>query len=409
MQTDIRRTRRMLTKFVFLAAVLVVVTCEHEDDTLLAKAHNQFAVNLLKHLATQDLTSNVFFSPTSIAAAFGMAYAGARGSTEAELGSVLGHTAVGLTDRARVLAAYKNLLQLAASRNVTLDVANMVLAQNGLPVNDNYKQQLREVFDAEIRSADFVNEGPRVAAEVNAWVREKTRGNISGILPEGQSLNIILFILNAVFFKGTWVTKFDAADTVNKPFFNLGTTEVSKPSMHLRTSLPHTRVDALHASALEIPYQGGKFSMVVVLPDTPTGLQALRDGLSLAALDDLGNNVYRKDVVLRLPKFEMSHTYNLVTAMKALGLNAVFGDSADFSGISNGSQVRVSDAVHKAAIEVNEEGTVAAAVTGLSIRPVPAANVPPPPVLFTVDRPFLYYIREKNTNRILFIGEVQRL
>ncbi|KAH7964965.1 hypothetical protein HPB49_002710 [Dermacentor silvarum] len=338
-----------------------------------------------------------------------MAYAGARGSTEAEIGSVLGHTAVGLTDRARVLAAYKNLLQLAASPNVTLDVANMVLAQNGLPVNDNYKQQLREVFDAEIRSADFVNEGPRIAAAVNAWVREKTRGNISGILPEGQLLNIILFILNAVFFKGTWVTKFDAADTVNKPFFNLGTTEVSKPSMHLRTRLPHTRVDALHASALEIPYQGGKFSMVVMLPDTSTGLQALRDGLSVAALDDLGNNLYRKDVVLRLPKFEMSHTYNLVTAMKALGLNAVFGDSADFSGISNGSQVRVSDAVHKAAIEVNEEGTVVAAVTALSIRPVPAANVPPPPVLFTVDRPFLYYIREKNTNRILFIGEVQSL
>ncbi|KAH7964966.1 hypothetical protein HPB49_002711 [Dermacentor silvarum] len=399
----------MLTKFVFLAAVFVVVNCEHDDDTLLAKAHNQFAVNLLKHLATQDPSSNVFFSPTSIAAAFGMAYAGAQGSTEAELGSVLGHTAVGLTDRARVLSAYKNLLQLAASSNVTLDVANMVLAQNGLSVNDSYKQQLREVFDAELRSADFVNEGPRVAAEVNAWVREKTRGKISGILPEGQSLNIVLFILNAVFFKGTWVTKFDAADTANKPFFNLGTTEVSKPAMHLSARFPHTRIDALHASALEIPYLGDKFSMVVMLPDTPTGLQALRDGLSVATLEDLGSNLYRKDVVLRLPKFEMSLTYNLVPAMKALGLNAVFGGSANFSGIAEGLQVRISDAVHKAAIEVTEEGTVAAAVTGLSFVAASALNLPPPPVLFTVDRPFLYYIRDKITNHILFIGEVHSL
>ncbi|XP_049517157.1 intracellular coagulation inhibitor 3 isoform X2 [Dermacentor silvarum] len=399
----------MLTKFVFLVAVFVVVNCEHDDDTLLAKAHNQFAVNLLKHLATQDPSSNVFFSPTSIAAAFGMAYAGARGSSEAELGSVLGHTAVGLTDRARVLAAYRSLLQLSASPNVTLDVANMVLAQSGFPITDNYKQQLREVFDAELRSADFVNEGPSVAAEVNAWVRDKTRGKISGILPEGRPLDIVLFILNAVYFKGTWVTKFDVAKTVNKPFFNLGTTEVSKPAMHLRNRLPHTRVDALHASALEIPYLGGKFSMVVMLPDTPTGLQTLRDGLSVATLEDLGSNLRTKDVILQMPKLEMSLSYNLVAAMKALGLNTPFGGSADFSGITEGTPVHISDAVHKVAVEVNEEGTVAAAVTGLSIVPISALNSPPPPVLFTVDRPFLYYIRDKNTNRILFIGEVHSL
>ncbi|XP_065310629.1 iripin-2-like [Dermacentor albipictus] len=399
----------MLAKFAFLAATLVVVACEHDDDALLAKAHNQLAVNLLKQLAIRDPSANVFFSPTSIAAAFGMAYAGARGSSENELGSVLGHTAVGLTDRARVLSAYKNLLQLAASPNVTLDVANMVLAQNGLPVTDNYKQQLRDVFDAELRLADFANEGPSVAAEVNAWVRDKTRGKISGILPEGQPLNIILFILNAVFFKGTWVTKFDVADTVNKPFFNLGTTEVSKPAMHLSTRLSHTRIDALHASAVEIPYQGGKFSMVVVLPDTPTGLRALREGLSVAILEELGRNLHRKDVVLRLPKFEMSLTYNLVPAMQALGLNAVFGSSADFSGITEGTPVHISDAVHKAAVEVNEEGTVAAAVTGLHIVAASSLNAPPPPVLFTVDRPFLYYIRDQNTNRILFIGEVHIL
>ncbi|XP_049517159.1 intracellular coagulation inhibitor 3 isoform X4 [Dermacentor silvarum] len=399
----------MLTKFVFLVAVFVVVNCEHDDDTLLAKAHNQFAVNLLKHLATQDPSSNVFFSPTSIAAAFGMAYAGARGSSEAELGSVLGHTAVGLTDRARVLAAYKSLLQLSVSPNVTLDVANMVLAQSGFPITDNYKQQLREIFDAELRSADFMNEGPSVAAEVNAWVRDKTRGKISGILPEGRPLDIVLFILNAVYFKGTWVTKFDVAKTVNKPFFNLGTTEVSKPAMHLRNRLPHTRVDALHASALEIPYLGGKFSMVVMLPDTPTGLQTLRDGLSVATLEDLGSNLRTKDVILQMPKLEMSLSYNLVAAMKALGLNTPFGGSADFSGITEGTPVHISDAVHKVAVEVNEEGTVAAAVTGLSIVPISALNSPPPPVLFTVDRPFLYYIRDKNTNRILFIGEVHSL
>ncbi|KAL1447887.1 hypothetical protein MTO96_044193 [Rhipicephalus appendiculatus] len=119
--------------------------------------------------------------------------------------------------------------------------------------------------------------------------------------------------------------------------------------------------------------------------------------------------MYMTDVVLRLPKFEISQRYNLVPAMEALGLNVVFGRSADFSRIVDGKRVHISDAVHQPAVEVNEEGTVAAAVTGLSIRPTLAVYIPPPPVLFTVDHPFLYYIRDKNSNRIFFVGEVHSL
>ncbi|KAL1481140.1 hypothetical protein MTO96_050430 [Rhipicephalus appendiculatus] len=119
--------------------------------------------------------------------------------------------------------------------------------------------------------------------------------------------------------------------------------------------------------------------------------------------------MYRTNVVLRLPKFEMSQRYNLVPAMEALGLHVVFGRSADFSRIVDGELVHISDAVHKAAVEINEEGTVAAAVTGLFISATSSVNGPPPPVLFTVDHPFLYYIRDKNNNRIIFVGEVHRL
>ncbi|XP_075545350.1 iripin-8-like [Dermacentor variabilis] len=399
----------MLAKFVLLASVLAVAHCETDDNTLLARAHNQFGVNLLKYLAAQQPSSNVFFSPTSISAAFGMAYVGARGNSEAELHSVFGHTALGLTGRDRVLAAYKNLLELSTSPNVTLDVANMVLAQVGFPISESYKQQLREIFDADVRSADFHGDGPRVAAEVNAWVRGKTRGKISGILPEGEPLDIVLFILNAVYFKGTWATTFNTRETVDKPFFNLGTNEVSKPAMHLRTRLPHTRVDAYHASAVEIPYQGDRFSMVVLLPDNPTGLAAVRDGMSLDMLEDVGSKLIFREVKLQLPKFEINLRYSLVPAMKALGLSSVFGGSANFSGISESVLVRISDAVHKAAVEVNEEGTIATAVTGLSFVPLSGLYSPPPPIEFIVNRPFLYYIRDRNTNRVLFIGEVHTL
>nr|ABS87365.1 lospin 13 [Amblyomma americanum] len=394
----------MLAKYVLLA--LMALVSSETDDALLAKAHNHFAVNLLKRLATENPSSSVCFSPTSIATAFGMAYAGAGGSSEAQLSSVLGHTEVGLTDKSRVLKAYKRLLELTSSPNVTLEVANMVLAQENLQIAESYRQQLHDVFDAQLRSVDFATDGPRVAAEVNAWVREKTRGKIDGILSENRQLDMVLFIVNAVYFKGTWVTKFDPAETQNKPFFNLGTTEVSKPAMQLTSRFPYTRLDALNAAAVEIPYSGDMFSMVVLLPDSPTELAALRDGLSLAVLEDVGNNLSSVLVELRLPKFDMSLRYDLMPTMRALGLNVVFGNGANFSGISASTPTRISDAVHKAAVEVNEEGTVAAAVTGLSF---PHLVVPPPPVQFTVDRPFLYYIRYRGNNRILFIGEVHSL
>ncbi|XP_075543344.1 intracellular coagulation inhibitor 3-like [Dermacentor variabilis] len=292
-----------------------------------------------------------------------MIYVGARGNSEAELDSVFGHTVLGLTGRDRVLAAYKNLLELSSSANITLDVANMVLSQVGFPISESYKQQLREIFDADVRSADFYGDGPRVAVEVNAWVRKKTRGKISGILPEGQWLEIVLFILNAVYFKGAWETPFNASETVDKPFLNQGTSQVSKPAMHLRTHLPHARVDAYHASAIEIPYEGDRFSMVVLLPDNSSGLAVVRDGMSLDMLEDVSSKLSFREVILQLPKFEMSLRYDLVPAMKELGLNSLFEGSANFSGISESVRFVISDAVHKAAVEVNEEGTIAAAVT----------------------------------------------
>uniref|UniRef100_A0A0E9Y2X8 Serine protease inhibitor n=1 Tax=Amblyomma americanum TaxID=6943 RepID=A0A0E9Y2X8_AMBAM len=338
-----------------------------------------------------------------------MAYAGAGGSSEAELASVLGHNEVGLTDKSRVLAAYKHLQELASSPNVTLEVANMVLAQNNFQITESYRQQLHDIFDAELRSADFANEGPKVAADVNAWVREKTRGKIEGILEEGPPLDIILLILNAVYFKGSWVTAFDPTQTEDRPFLNLGTTEVSKPAMHMFNPFPYTRLATLEAAAVELPYLGDRFSMVVLLPDSTRGLAALRDNLSLAVLEEVGSNLGYRRVGLRLPKFDVSLRYGLVPTMQALGLNVVFGGGANFTGISENALLTISDAVHKAAVEVNEEGTVATAVTGLSNTRILDDSDAPPPVEFIVYHPFIYYIRDRTNNRVLFIGQVESL
>ncbi|KAH9372523.1 hypothetical protein HPB48_022886 [Haemaphysalis longicornis] len=285
----------------------------------------------------------------------------------------------------------------------------MVLAQNSFDVSDTYKQQLQEIFDAELRSVDFANEGPRVAAQVNAWVREKTRGKIAGILPEGQPLDVILFILNAIYFKGTWVTKFDSARTEPKPFFNNGITEVTKPAMHLKHRFLYAKISTPNAAAVEIPYQEDHFSMVVLLPDSRTGLGELRDSLSLPLLENVTSQLRFREVILRLPKFDMKIRYDLVPAMRAMGLSSVFGNAANFTGISDSTLLRISGALHKAAVEVNEEGTIATAVTGIFLTPTSALIRPVPPVEFIVDRPFIFYIRDRRTNRVLFIGEVNHL
>ncbi|KAH9372520.1 hypothetical protein HPB48_008942 [Haemaphysalis longicornis] len=149
--------------------------------------------------------------------------------------------------------------------------------------------------------------------------------------------------------------------------------------------------------------------MVVLLPDSRTGLGELRDSLSLPVLEDVTSHLRLRDVILRLPKFEMSLRYDLVPAMRAVGLNDVFENTANFTGISNSTLVRISKAVHKAAVEVNEEGTVATAVTGILFGIRSSLGAPPPPVEFIVDHPFIFYIRDRRTNRILFIGEVNHL
>nr|ABS87363.1 lospin 11 [Amblyomma americanum] len=378
-------------------------TVSRDDDALLQSSQS-LRVKLLKHWRHR-IPRPMSLSPTSIAAAFGMAYAGARGSSEAELASVLGHTEVGLTERPRVLAAYQ-LLELTSSPNVTLELANLVLAQNNFEVAESYRQQLRDVFDAEL-GPYFANEGSRVAADVNAWVRGKTRGKITSILPEGQSLDVILFILNAVYFKGTWLTQFDPSQTKDKPFLT-GTTEVSKPAMHLRRRFPYTHLDALHAGAVEIPYSGDRFSMVVLLPGSPTGLAALRDGLSLAVLEDVDSK-RAEEVMFRLGKSNMTFRYSLVRAMRALGLNVVSGGGANSSAISESTQICISDPVHKVSVEVNEEGTVPTAVPGILLVGLVARHTPPPPIQFILDWPFRSCITARTNTRILFFGEVQSL
>ncbi|XP_042145816.1 intracellular coagulation inhibitor 3-like [Ixodes scapularis] len=378
------------------------------DDERLVKANNEFGLNLLRELSSTHPGGNVFFSPSSVSAALAMVYAGAGGLTEAELSATLGHAMMGLTDRTALMSAYRKLLADNQYQAVALDIANAVLIRRNFRVLDGYKRDLADVFKANLTSVDFAHQGSKVASEIDQWVKQKTKGKIQNIVEGGLPEDTAMFLISAVYFKSTWVTKFDSAKTKPRPFYNHGTESSDRQTMELMSQVKFGRLDSLRSRAVEIPYKGDRVSMVVLLPDSNTGLPRIRDGLTAEVLKELEDRMWW--TTLRLPKFEQVKEYNFVPILQKLGLKSVFTANADLSRAADPG-LFVSDVKHKAMIEVSEEGTEAAAVT--TVRNVNGGRgrsiAVPQTRRFHVEHPFLFYIRDKVTNRVLFMGEINRL
>ncbi|CAN8007049.1 unnamed protein product [Ixodes pacificus] len=391
----------MLAGKVFLVLFVLLAgdsECYAEDsDMKLARAQNHFALKLLKELSSEAPESNLFFSPTSISVALAMVYAGARGKSEAELSTALGHTVAGLSSRESILETYKKILaEQQTDDNVSLMIANAVFVQKNLKVLESYQKELVDTFAAMFRSVDVGAETSAMESEVSEWVKNKTRGNISGfkILP-----NTIMALLNAIYFKGLWETPFKAKDTSPRPFYNKGSQEVKVETMKRRGEVPITFQPDF--AAIELSYKGDRHCMVIVLPHEKKGLPKLRDAMTVESIEKIQRSFQNETVRIQLPKFDLKTEYGLIPALKKLGVRSIFSD-ADLSGISGNRGLWVTEVQHKAAIEVNEEGTVAGAATELG-------GGRSFPKLFLVNRPFLFYIHEKATGRVLFLGEVHEL
>ncbi|XP_070376856.1 iripin-2-like [Dermacentor albipictus] len=393
---------------VLLCGAFLAPSCAQDAELRHARANNGFGVALFKELCSKTADQNVFFSPASVSIALGMLYAGAGGETLEELSSVLGLSDAGPVDRDVVLTAYKSLLETKPA-NATLDIASTVLIQKDFEILDQYRSDVVKYFQAEVRSVDFIRDGSRATAEINEWVKEKTGGKIPKLLDEALPMNTAAFLINAVYFNGTWATKFRARDTKPLPFYNHGRDAVKVATMSIRRRFGYAVVDELEARALEVPYAGDRFSMVIVLPKSRTGLPAVEARLTAGLVDRIANHLTRGDVQLWLPKFELRTDYDLVKPLRRLGLESAFGDGADFSGISGRNDLAVSDVKHKATVEVGEEGTVAAAVTSVRVRWKTTSVRRVPPVAFRVEHPFAFFIWDKVSMQALFMGAVRSL
>lgn len=380
-------------------AVLVLRAGAAESTNNAAEGLNRFATAAYAKLAAGH-SNNLIFSPYSLHVALTMAAAGARGETERQLATVLGGTA---GERAR--NAQKIGTSLAAAQrsgDVSLLIANRAWIDRSFTVLPDYAAELKEQFGAGFAAADFHNDPTGAGRAIDAWVADRTRNRITGLIGGNLlPMNTAMVLANAIYFYGPWDTRFQRSDTRAEPFWLSEGRSAEVPMMFVQLEgVQYGESDGVQM--LSIPYRGGRFRMLVLLPQ-PGGLSALERKLA-----EKGSSVFRVDRVaesvnLSLPRFESGNTLTAAPLIAALGAPDVFGPDADLSGISRDKRLSISRVLHAARITVNEEGTEAAAATVMALA---AASGPDQSIEFRADHPFIYAIYDRGTRAILFLGRV---
>lgn len=379
------------------------------DPAAFAAGNTAFALDLYAKLRAGK--GNLFVSPFSISTALAMTSAGARGTTLDEMTKALHlpadpHAAFGQ------LLFRLNGTKLDIKRRYELTAANAIWAQQGYPWRAEFKELTQTYYGAGLVETDFKKEPEAARKRINDWVEKETREKIKELIPPGFIDPLTMMVLtNAVYFKGDWAAQFKKERTKDQPFHLAEGKKVDAPLMTQTDTFRYAEVvtsqktrSGERAQLLELPYAGNDLSMLVILPERRFGL--LEEELSARSLAEWTTALSPQRVQVFLPRFkmEMSEPLLLNEPLKALGMKAAFGGSADFSGMHSGREkLFISAVLHKAFVDVNEEGTEAAAATGVIMARASAARLP----VFRADRPFLFLIRENKTGTVLFLGRCE--
>lgn len=368
---------------------------------------DQFAFELYQNLREKETGKNIFFSPYSISTALSMVYEGARGETADEIRSVFHLPEDDTTRRSSVAAIYNRLNPKNASYQ--LKTANALWVQNDHPIHSDYTDILANYYGGKATNLDFVNATESARQTINSWVEDQTNNKIKNLFRKGTILPATRLVLtNAIYFKGTWADQFKKEDTYDDDFH---VTDDKTTTAHM---MQRTGEDAKYnydendiAQVLELPYEGDDLSMLVVLPKE-NDLKKIEDTLSLETLDGWRSALREQRVDVYIPKFTFSSKYTLNDNLSNLGMPLAFTaptptGGADLTGITDERELFIGLVVHQAFIDVNEEGTEAAAATGISLLPT---SMPIDIPVFRADHPFIFIIQEKKSGHILFMGRV---
>ncbi|MBN1506944.1 MAG: serpin family protein [Sedimentisphaerales bacterium] len=393
----------------------------------IAEGNSRFALQIYQRL--QDDQGNLFFSPYSISTALAMTYAGARGRTQQQMAQVLsfptahvaqppsageqGTTAGGGSATrapmppeklAEVFGEMiKDLNERGTGDKYELRIANALWGQKDYRFLPSFVQLVENQYGGALRNVDFIAAAEPARRTINNWVAKQTNDKIKDLISPGAlNFRTRLVLTNAIYFKGNWASQFEKDRTRDQPFTLLDGTKAQVAMMSQQSRFNYGQTDTLQV--LEMPYKGDDLSMVILLPKKTDGIKALEQDLAPENLAKWLTNLRRRQVIVFVPKLKMTSKFSLAQVLQSMGMTDAFTDRADFSGMTGNRDLYLSAVIHQAYVDVNEEGTEAAAATGAVVG-ITSIGPDMTPV-FRADHPFLFLIRDRATGSILFLGRV---
>jgi len=428
---DMKSTKCLIASGVLAALALACfagekpVLTQNDQTQALVEGNNRFALELYAKL--RDAEGNLFLSPYSISTALAMTYAGAENATAAQMANVLrfpierskdldsnkqGELSDSikkkLMSREHLAAAFgklqKSVLADPKEKGCELSVANALWGQKGCRFKQQFIDLVRTDYDGRFSELDFVAAAESARKTINAWVEKKTKNKIKELIKPGMLNSMTRLVLtNAIYFKGAWAEQFEEAMTQPGTFNLADGKKIEVPMMNQTDKFKYAETDTLQL--LDLPYAGDDLSMTILLPKKEFPLSDFEKTLTAKSLLPLLTKLYERKVIVSIPKFKITSEFSMASVLKSMGMTDAFTPgAADFSGINGGKDLFISAVVHKAFVEVNEEGTEAAAATAVGISTTSMPIDSPP--IFRADRPFLFLIRQNKTAGILFIGRV---
>lgn len=369
-------------------------------ETRLATANNKFGFELFRQLQAKDTKANLFFSPLSVALALAMTYNGAAGETQKTMAQTLQLDGLRLVEINEASAALLKTLT-KADRKIELTIANSLWARQGVTFNPDFLARNQQFYGAEIASLNF--NSPRAKLIINNWVSRKTKERIPAIIEQVDAQEV-LFLINAIYFKGQWQKQFEKSLTQKLPFYLLSGARQQVPMMSQAGRYQHFQ--DRNFQALSLPYGNGSTRLYLFLPARGVSMQSFLASVNHATWEQWMTRFQEMPGEIKIPRFKLAYEANLNEPLKTLGMNIAFTpEKADFSGMRKQRDLFLSEVKHKAVLDLNEQGTEAAAATSVGVS-VTSVIEPPQRFSFVANRPFLLVIRNQQTGTLLFLGVV---
>jgi serine protease inhibitor len=369
-------------------------------STALVDANSEFAFDIFKELNSEEGNGNIFISPLSISTALSMVYEGAEGTSKEAMAKSLGY---GGLDTTVVNESYRNLLLHLNSidSKVDLNIKNSIWIRQGEAVKPEFINTNKDVFDAYISELDFSKAD--AADSINKWISVATEGKIDKMVSSPINPLVVMYLINAIYFKGEWTTRFEEKNTFADKFNSAGGSKDDIMMMSMQSDMEYASKEGYKAVLL--PYGNKKTAMYCILPEGNTTMDEFIQNMDKKKWNEIkGSLALTEGVNIQLPRFKMEYGIKeLTSSLTSLGMGVCFSEKADFSGIRD--NLFISSVLHKAVIEVNEKGTEAAAVTVVEIKETAIAEAPE----FIADKPFIFIIEDSETGSILFMGKYSKV